>query len=453
MWTRKRIVLASNDPTTSADDHTISGKRLPLYAFATVVGTALEYYDFDASAIAAGLVWASLYFPEHNAAISLLLAFTTYGVGYLSRPFGSVIFGHFGDRWGRRGMLFWSLFTMGIGTLAIGLLPGYAAWGVTAAALLVIFRMLQGLGVGGEAGNVNSWIIENAAKSKHRAFWTSWVAQGSPIGVLAATGLFAYLAGIYSHTYFITEGWRIVYYIGFVIAIVGALIRYGVAESPLFEQVRTKQQTVKFPIGLVFRKYWRRVIIMVLAALFIFVNFGATSFAVSIAKVYLGKTASFASLTKFWPSLATIFLIIPIAFLGDKIGRKKVVLAATGLLTIFAYPYWLMFSSGNDGMMILANTIVVVLASGAGFNMVVSVFPESFPTEVRASGNGVSYQIAGAIGGFSGPVILSSILAYYGWGVNAYSVMAVFMAIISFVSFLAFLGLKETKDVDLSQVT
>jgi MFS family permease len=388
-------------------------------ATAAVIGTTIEWYDFFIAGTAAALAWPSVFFPSKDPAVSLLNAIITFGIGFVARPIGAILFGHFGDKLGRKNVLIWTLLTMGIGTLGIGLTPPYSSmpgWigiGVWAGILVTIFRLLQGLGVGGEWGGATSLVAEFSAKSKYRAFWGSWVQQGVPFGLIAANGVFLLIASTFSQQDFLSWGWRIPFYIGAVVIVIGIIIRYKISETPLFKTVLEKRQIEKVPFVKLMKEQWKTVIILAIGWWYVNSLFYIiTSFSQGYL-VLLGFTRPFAILSIVIASVVAVFITILGSVIADKIGRKPVLLISSFGSGILSIPYVMLLNMQNSLIVILAQVMLLNIVL-FGYAVLPAYFSEHYPTKYRYSGTAFTYHIASPFSGGIAPIIAGIFVASLG---------------------------------------
>jgi MFS family permease len=370
------------------------------------IGTTIEWYDFFIYGYAAIIVFPGLFFRFLDPYLAYLLSLITFTLGFIGRPLGSLLFGYVGDKLGRKFSLSYDLLFMGIGTLAIGLLPGYEVLGITAPILLTIFRFFQGIGLGGEWGNAVTWVGEHAFKG-YRGFWVSWVQQGVPLGLIAAAGITGLLIslGIYE-----TIGWRISFIIGGVTALVGIIIRILLLESPLFKRYLEKGQILKNPVAHAFRKNWKDLLLGVV----IWGPNGATFFIYSTYSIsYLGllgisREISFTTLT-----ISAIFMSLFIALfavLSDQIGRRKLLILTLmiGIPVTITYP--LLFIIKNFWTILFGQVLLAAVFS-AYYAAMAPYLVEIFDTKIRATATGFICGTGSVIGGGFAPVIATIILA------------------------------------------
>lgn len=430
----------------------IKFRDLVLVAVAAVIGTTIEWYDFFIAAISAGLVWPHIFLPKTvspGIAMAYTLA-TSLLVGFVARPIGGFFFGHFGDKIGRKYALVWDLVLIGIGTLGVGLTPTFSQIGYAALALVGIFMFIIGFGVGGEWGGATTWVLENAyvLGSRWRAFWSSWVQQGVPIGLLAASSVLGLLAAIYGPN-FLTYGWRIAFYAGAAIVVVGLAIRYALIESALFQDTKYRYGVARRPSIEVWKYYWWPIILgILLTAADLALGYEFIAYSVPYM-VGLGFSETFALFTQAIASLTAIFFIIIFALVGDRIGRRWVDIILFGIGIPFAFIYALMLGTKNPAMAMLAQILLWGLITMGGYSVMSAIIPEQFPTKYRYSGASWSYQAGAVVGGGIAPIILSILIGTQ--YIARWWILATVIAIYSFLGVLSPALMKETKAAKLDQ--
>jgi metabolite-proton symporter len=401
---------------------------------ASLVGTSLEWYDFFIYGTAAALVFNQLFFPTFDPLVGTLLAFTTFAVGFVARPLGGIVFGHYGDKVGRKNVLVATLLLMGIATFLIGLMPTYATIGVWAPVLLVLLRFLQGLGLGGEWGGAVLMTLESGDRSK-RGLNASWPQVGVPIGLLLANGMLSLMAAVSSDEAFLAWGWRVPFLLSGVLVLVGLWIRLTIAESPAFEQVEAKQEKARAPIVDVLRSYPRQVLLAIGArvgvdvAFYLFVLF-ITTYIVT----YLGLPQSYALNAVLIAATVQVVFIPLFGALSDRIGRRPVYLAGAIGAAAWTFAFFALLDTGSFALIVLA-AVVALLLHAAMYGPQASFIAEMFPTQVRYSGASMGYQLAGVIGGALAPIIATALLSRYDTSlvVSLYAVVALAITIMCVV--------------------
>jgi metabolite-proton symporter len=409
------------------------------------VGTSLEWYDFFIYGTAAALVFNQLFFPSFEPLVGTLLAFTTYAVGFISRPLGGIVFGHYGDKVGRKNVLVATLLLMGVATFAIGLMPTYETIGVWAPVLLVALRFLQGLGLGGEWGGAVLMTLESGDARK-RGLNASWPQVGVPIGLLLANGVLSLMGGLTGDDAFLSWGWRVPFLLSGLLVLVGLWIRLSVAESPLFQEVATKRVKTKAPIVDVLQCYPRQVLLAVGArvgvdvAFYLFVLF-ITTYVVT----YLGLPQSYALNAVLIAAACQVVFIPFFGSLSDRLGRRPVYLAGAVGAAIWSFAFFALLDTGSFPLIVVA-AVVALVFHAAMYGPQASFIAEMFPTQVRYSGASMGYQLAGVVGGALAPIIATALLSSYDSSV----VVSLYAVVVLAVTVLCVLVAKETARTDLS---
>ncbi|GIE30969.1 MFS transporter [Actinoplanes italicus] len=414
--------------------------------FASLVGTAVEWYDFFLYGSAAALVFGTLFFPSSDPVTGTLLAFGTYALGFVARPLGGIVFGHFGDRVGRKKMLVVSLMVMGVATVAIGLLPTYATIGVAAPILLLTCRLAQGFAVGGEWGGAVLMAAEHGDDAR-RGFWSSWPQAGVALGNLLATGVLWVLALVQSDEAFKSWGWRIPFLLSAVLVLVGLWVRMTVEESPVFKETQAllkDRRPDHQPLLEVLRRYPREVLLAM--GMRLAENIGyylVTVISITYLTTYAGTSADKGMiLTALLIGSAVQFVVIPlIGAVSDRVGRRPLYLTGAVGLAIWMYVFFGLLESRSEPKIILAVLVGLVLhalmyAPQAAF------FSELFGTSVRYTGASVGYQLASILAGALAPIIALKLLGDV-TDPNPTAV-AIYMTVASVLTVVAVLLAKET---------
>lgn len=422
-------------------DHPNSTGRIIV---ASLIGTAIEFYDFYIYATAAALVFGPLFFSGESESTQLLSAFATFSIAFIARPVGAALFGHFGDRIGRKTTLVASLFIMGVSTLLIGFLPGYAQIGFWAPVVLCILRFGQGIGLGGEWGGAALLATENAPPGK-RAWFGMFPQLGAPIGFILANGLFLVLALTLSEDQFRSWGWRIPFLLSAVLLALGLYVRLRLVESPVFQQALQKQERVKIPLQTLLRDYWRPTLLGTFAMVVCYALFYiATVFALSYGTKTLGFSREhFLSLQ----CIAIVFMAVAIlisARLADRYGRRPVMLTGIVLAALSGF-FMAPFFAAGDAVLITVFLAIELFLMGLVFAPMGAFLPELFPTAVRYTGASVAYNVGGIIGASFAPYLAQLLVVKGGlpW-VGGYVTVA------ALISLAAVLLVHETRDTDLS---
>jgi metabolite-proton symporter len=420
----------------------------------SLVGTTIEWYDFFLYGVAASTVFGAVFFPKSDPLTATLLSFLTYALGFAARPIGGLVFGHFGDRLGRKRLLVISLLMMGVSTCAIGLLPGYAQIGGAAPVLLTGLRLIQGFALGGEWGGAVLMVSEHGS-ARHRGFWASWPQAGAPAGQLIANGVLAALATFQNDADFTAWGWRIPFLLSAVLVLSGLWVRMRVEESPLFQQAQRKaaeraesEPVEKLPVLQVFRLYPREILTAMGAriaentAYYIFTIVIAT-----YAKDQLHMPKNFA-LDAVMIGAAVHLVTIPMwGALSDRIGRRPLYLAGAAGVGVWSFAFIALLNTKHLALAAIA-VVVGLLFHGMMYGPQAAFFAEMFGTRVRYSGVSIGYQLSSIAAGAVAPLIAVALLKRYHSGTP----IAIYVAICAAVSLVAVLSYRETKDRDLATV-
>ncbi len=411
---------------------------------ASLVGTTIEFFDFYIYATAAVLVFPQLFFPSSDPNTAILQSLATFALAFFARPIGSAVFGHFGDRVGRKVTLVAALLTMGISTVAIGLLPTYAQIGVIAPLLLALCRFGQGLGLGGEWGGAVLLATENAPQGK-RAWYGMFPQLGAPIGFLMAGGSFLLLGEFLSEADFFAWGWRIPFLASAVLVIFGLYIRLKIHETPVFQATLDKQEQVKVPMFTVFKQHGKMLFLGTCIALATFVLF----YLVTVFSLTWGTTALGYSREHFLIlQLIAIFffaICIPIsALLADRYGRKLTLSLISLAIAIFGLCMAPLLNGGSDASVLLFLIIGLGLM-GMTYGPLGTILSELFPTNVRYTGASLTFNLAGIFGASLAPYIAMSLAKDYGL-----EAVGFYLSCAALITLLAILFIHETKDEQLN---
>ncbi|UNK45086.1 MFS transporter [Arthrobacter sulfonylureivorans] len=433
--------------STAVSGHSTAANQRRV-AFATIIGTTIEWYDFFIYATAAGLVFAHLFFEPAGESIGLLLAFASVGISFLFRPLGAFLAGHYGDKLGRRAMLVITLILMGISTTLIGVLPTYETVGVLAPVLLLSLRILQGISAGGEWGGAVLMAVEHSPRDR-RGRAGSFPQLGVPLGMLLASGVTTLMTGVIAPgDAFLEWGWRIPFLLSVVLILVGYLVRRSVDESPVFKEIAEKKQQTKVPVVELFRKHW---LLVILAALVFagnnaagymatggFIPSYATSDAVGMERTDVLLAITFAS--------AMWFIFTAIAgILSDKIGRKRTYLIGFSAQLLTVFPLFMLIDTGSLGMLYLALGMFSV-GLGLGYGPQAAWYSEIFPASVRYSGVSIAYALGAILGGAFAPTIAQALINSTG----ASSSVSMYLFGMTIISIIAVLILRDRPGIDLS---
>lgn len=411
---------------------------------ASLIGTAIEFFDFYIYATAAVIVFPHIFFPQGDATAATLQSLATFAIAFIARPVGSALFGHFGDRVGRKATLVASLLTMGISTVLIGLLPGYETIGVLAPLLLALARFGQGLGLGGEWGGAALLATENAPAHK-RALYGSFPQLGAPIGFFFANGTFLLLSWLLTDEQFMSWGWRIPFIFSAVLVLIGLYVRVSLHESPVFAKVAKEGKRVKVPLGTLLTRHLRVTILgtfIMLATYTLFYIMTVYSMTYSTAAAPNGL--GFSRNSVLWMLMMAVIgfgIMVPIAgMLADAFGRRKSMIVITSLILLFAlFMFQPLLGSGNQGL-VMVFLLVGLSLMGLTFGPMGALLPELFPTEVRYTGASFSYNVASILGASVAPWIAAWLQTTYGlfW-------VGVYLATMAVITLVALICTHETK--------
>lgn len=376
--------------------------------FASFIGSLLEWYDFFLYGTAAALVFNKLFFPTIDPIIGVVASFGTFAVGFIARPIGGIIFGHFGDKIGRKKVLITTLMIMGVGTFLIGVLPTYESIGVWAPIILITLRFAQGLGLGGEYAGAALIVIEHAPRNQ-RGLWSGFAQSAASAGLLLSTGTFALLA-LLPDAQFMSWGWRIPFLASIIMLAVGMFIRLSIAETPSFQKVKETKTEARIPFFELLRTYPKNLLLAFGARLGETVSSNIfNAFAIAYVATYLGLSKTIAlNGVLLGSAIAVIFMPI-FGKLSDRIGRRKVYMMGPAFLIVFSYPFFWLLNTKVTGLIYLAVILGLVFGTMLMFSVQAVYFAEMFGTRVRYSGISVAYQLSSIIGGLT-PLIATSLL-------------------------------------------
>jgi len=412
--------------------------------WASVLGTTVEYYDFTLYATTAALVFGKVFFPTGNALIGTLYSFATFFVGYLARPLGGVLFGHFGDKLGRKTMLVITMLMMGLGTFAIGLIPSYGSIGIAAPLLLVLIRLVQGIGMGGEYGGGVLMALENAP-AKRQGFFTSLVHIGTPAGVLIPVGLVTVLNTTLPANAYQDWAWRLPFLLSIVLIGVGFFIRLKLTETPEFVVARDQRDTTKVPIRQVLSEFPGSVVLSILAKI---AESGLFNIYYVVAITYVTTSLGHPK----GPILMAVLvacliecLTLPLfGALSDRIGRRRVYIGGALFQVVLAVPFFLVISTGNFAATALALTLGLAVGHGSMYGAQAALFSNLYPVEVRYTGLSVTQQVGATLGGGLSPLIGTALLALG----SDWKPLLIYVIGIAGVSSVAAFGLRRGESAD-----
>ena len=414
--------------------------KLNSIVLASCLGTIIEWYDFLIYATAAALVFNKAFFPTFDPLAGTLAALGSYAVGFLARPLGGALFGHFGDRLGRKSMLVLTLFIMGLSTFCIGLLPTYASIGVFAPILLILLRVVQGIGLGGEWGGASLMVLEHAPADK-RGFYTSFVQIGFPIGLVLASLVFAVVTKM-SDADFAAYGWRIPFLISIVLLAIGTFVRSRVPETPVFEALKQRDGLSDNPVGEAVSQNTTTFLIAVgLKLSEVSWVYMLTVFVVGYATATLGLPKPMMLDAVLYAALLELISLPLFGWLADRIGRRPLYILGALFTIAFAFPLFWMLQTKSTALVFAAIMIAMNFGHGMMFGPESCYFPELFGPRVRYSGASFGFQVSAAIGGGFAPIIATAMVGYIG-GTTGVSIMMIVLALITLAAALA---ARETK--------
>lgn len=401
------------------DVRTAKAPSLARLAAASLAGTAIEFYDFFVYGTAAALVLGPLFFPTYSQSAGTLAAFATFGVGFVARPLGSVLFGHVGDRFGRRPVLVLSLLLTGVSTVAVGCVPTYGSIGVAAPLLLLVLRFLQGLGLGGEWGGAVLLAVEHAPAGR-RTLWSSFPQVGPAVGFVLANGVVLALSAALSEAQFTQWGWRVPFWAAGVLAVLGLRLRASLPESPRFLEI---DDHARVPLVEVVRDHWRLVLLTAGAlAVGYAVFYAVTTWSLAYATERLGVSRT-VMLTCVMAAVVVKGALTPVmAALGDRFGRRPMCLAGCAGAALWMFPMVALLATGEPLPMFLG-ILGALVAFVTMFAVIAAHLPELYAPRVRCTGAAVGYNLGGVLGGALTPIVATALAGQSGrvpWGVGAY---------------------------------
>ena len=434
------VIGATSHRTTSREEKKVLA--------ATLVGTAIEWYDYFIYAQAAALVLGPLFFApiaKTNPGLSQIIAFATVGIAFLFRPLGAIVCGYLGDRFGRKFVLVMTLVLMGASTALIGLLPTYAEIGAWAPVLLIVLRILQGFSAGGEWGGAALMAVEHAPRHR-RSFFGAFPQVGVPIGMILATTVLLVLTSVLGKERFVEWGWRLPFLFSIALIVVGSLIRRTVEESPVFEQMHKRRKESSAPLGQLFAHHSRQVLLTALA----FVANNAAgylliAFFIGYGQKVLNLPATELLIACTLAAFGWLFFTLVGGRLGDRIGRVRTFQIGYVLLALWAIPMWLLIDS-KDIVLFFTAAFVLTLPLGLSYGPQAALYAEMFPAKVRYSGVSVGYALGSILGGAFAATIAQWIVTTYGqsW------LIGVYMVVLSLISLAAVSMIKDRPGVDLN---
>jgi metabolite-proton symporter len=405
-------------------------------ARASFIGTTIEWYDFFIYATAAALVFGPQFFPSESTLASTLAAYSTFAIGFIARPIGGIIMGHFGDRVGRKQLLVFSLLLMGAATFLIGLLPGYASIGVWAPILLILLRLAQGIGVGGEWGGAVLMAVEHAPPAK-RTFYGSFPQMGLPAGIIVSNAVFLIVGQFVGPAAFTAWGWRIPFLLSAALVVFGLVLRLRIMESPEFAEVKDTGRVARQPLVEVVRRQPKQLLLTSGASI------AAPALGYLVLVYLLGYGTKSLGLSQ--NTMLTLIIVGSVtwmtvigasAMLADRVGRKPVFLAGAALATLWSVPFFLLIDTAQPVVMALA-IIVATAGIAAMAGPQAALVADVFPVHVRYSGTSTAYQVGSVLGGAVAPLVATALFAQYGSSMP----VALYMAAMGLITLLSMAAL------------
>lgn len=421
-------------------------QQLRRAVLASTIGTTIEWYDFFLYSTVTGLVFAKLYFPNSDPLVGTLQAFLVYAVGFVARPVGAAIFGHFGDRIGRKSTLIATLMLMGLATFLVALVPGYASIGIWGAILLTLLRFLQGVGVGGEWGGSVLLAMEWTRSNSHRGFVAAWPQLGVPAGLfLANLAVLAFSA--ISADQFVAWGWRIPFLLSIVLVAIGLWIRLGILETPTFRRLVEEEAIERAPLAEVWRRHPGEIILSALVRMAEqapFYIFTAFVFSYGTSALHISRDLLLVSVL-----VASVLSLVTVPLSGhlsDRYGRRRVYIIGAVLTGVFGWIYFAMLDTLMPGWIMLA-ILLSLIPHDVMYGPQAALIAESFPARLRYSGASLGYQLASIIAGGPAPLIAAALFARYQSGVP----IAIFITVCAAISVAAAAALKDYTNRDAAE--
>ena len=450
--------MTAADTTTSGKLKSMARDSVKTVIAASMVGTAIEFYDFYAYGTAAANYFPKVFFGDTaNPTVALLASLLTFAIAFIARPLGSLVFGHFGDRMGRKTTLVVSLLTMGVATFLIGCLPTYDQWGIAAVAVLCLCRFVQGIGLGGEWSGAALVATENAPESK-RALYGSFPELGAPIGFFLSNGTYFLLETFNDDDAMLAWGWRVPFLLSAILVIVGLVVRVQMEETPIFRLAQEQKKVVKSPLTEVFKKSWKEVIqatFLVAVTYTLFYTLATWSLAWGTKTIEQGG-GNLGFTNREYLLMLMLAICVFAAFIviscvnADKFGRKRVIVFSSCCLVVFALLFPFLLDPAVVGQRNFAASLLFLCIGfalmGTAFGPIGAFLPELFDANVRYSGSGIGYNLAAIVGAAFVPTI-ATWLSHH-WGVHS---VGLYLGVMAVCCLVAVLSCKETRDVDFTK--
>jgi MFS family permease len=421
-------------------------RQLRRALIASTVGTTIEWYDFLLYSTMTGLVFGKLFFPKSDPLVGVLEAFAIYTVGFIARPIGAAIFGHYGDRIGRKGALIATLLLTGIATAAVGLVPGYNQIGIWGAVILTIIRFIQGIGVGGEWGGSVLLSMEWARTNKHRGFICSWPQLGGPAGLLLAN-VAVLVFSLISGDQFLIWGWRIPFLLSIVMIAIGLYIRLGIMETPVFRRIVAENRVARVPVLEVLKQQPRSIILSAFARMaeqapaYIYL-----AFVFAYGTKVIHQDRDFLLICLICAGIVSLFTIPFAGHLSDRIGRKRMYMIGAVLTGLFGFAYFAMLNTAVPALILIA-IVLSFVPHDLLYGPQAALIAECFTPRLRYSGCSIGYQLASVIAGGPAPLIATALLAATGSGYT----IAVYIAFCAVVTLIATAFMPDYTNKDISE--
>jgi MHS family shikimate/dehydroshikimate transporter-like MFS transporter len=430
---------------TEQPEQKVGTRTLIVLAFSATAGVLVEFYDFFIFGFAAASAFPSIFFPKLPPTEALVFSYLAFAAGFPARLLGAFLFGHFGDRAGRKVSFLTNILVVGITTCLTGLLPGYAKLGIAAPILLVLLRILQGIGLGGEFGGASALLAEFGAKRRSRAFWMSLANLGIPLGGMAATTALLLL-----NKTFATTGWRIAMLLSAIIVVPALVARYKLADSPLFERLKQREQLARAPSFAVFKEHAAPIILLAVVSAFQQMDgYVSGTYVISFMKfagIPLATTAGILLLSRVGDVLGVV-LSGPFA---DLVKRRVVAYIAIGITTLLSYPFVLAILSKRILLMIVLQFFITFFGIGLLHGLAPILTAESFPTKFRYSGTGISYSLSAILGGMMAPSLLAGLIGQD--VLHKWFYVPLVYAAYCITAMLSLVFIRETRDVSLENL-